>query len=176
VTTAAVARSRPSYGDLERERGLIAVAMANGNTHQAARDLSSDGLKISQKTLWKWRREETQRYEELRSQWLPKIREVAAEQHMALASRQIELSASLTEDLAKKRGDLDGRDISTAIRNVTVSAGVHTDKAQLLSGEPTAIVRRDLGEVLRNLKAHGLAALSEESVIDAEVVEECTST
>lgn len=61
------------------------------------------------------------------------------------------------------------RDISTAIRNLDVGTGIHTQRAQELRGEATSIVEnRSAAEVVRGLKARFPGAIQ---VVEAEAVE-----
>jgi hypothetical protein len=158
------------FGELEKERGLIALAMANGNASQAARDLASDeehGFTVSKETLLRWQQNEGERYAELRSQVLPKIRALAAQQHLRLAE-QAATAASETLTLAKgKLSEIPARDLPGAVRNFSTASAIHVDKAQLLSDQPTAIVRRGSAEVLRELAAEGLVIDVEAEEIDS---------
>jgi hypothetical protein len=146
--------------DLEQVlRGLTAVAYANGNSTQAARDLEEDGITIPQKTLWRWAmRTHREDYERIRREILPVVGAAVADKHMALADRQIDLASELAERLSKEAGDLPIRDVPGAMRNASVGAGIHTDKARDLQGDfatpPTPT--RTSAELLRELAAEGM--------------------
>lgn len=147
-----------SYGTEEIERGLIAVAFANGNGSQASRDLAEDGIKIPAKTLYAWsRKTKVARYEQIRSTVVEKVRQRAADAHRALAEKQIQISSEATDLLRGKLTEIPARDLPNAVRNLDVGSAIHTDKAQALEGEATVIqVKRELPDVLRALKAKGV--------------------
>jgi lysine/ornithine N-monooxygenase len=148
------------YGALERERGLIAVALANGNTYQAARDLEADkenGFKVSQKTLWEWSRKDVARYEELQDKILPRLRRIAAEQHMEAAKQAADLTSKAMALAEGKLDEIPPRDLPGAIRNFSTSSAIHVDKAAELRGEAKVIVEhRSASEVLKELQAEGV--------------------
>jgi hypothetical protein len=155
------------YSQEEITKGLLSVAYWNGNCRKASAFLKEGGVKVPQKTLWRWYRQQyVAEYEQLRTEILPKVREKAAEDAMSLAESQREVAMEATEALKGKMDEIKPRDLSTTVRNMSVAAGVETDKAQLLAGQPTAIVMRSASEVLRSLKAKGVR------IEDAEVVSE----
>jgi hypothetical protein len=170
---AQVATEPPFDADERLERGLLAVAAFNGNTRRAAAFLAEDGFKINHQTLWAWaNRIHLDRYEEIRVERLPRVQRAAAEQHMELATRNMELEGKLLDDLDEKRHELAARDISTAARNVAVGTGIHTEKSQLLNDQPTEIHKnRDASDVLRLLKARAPGLFIEGTVESEEDVE-----
>jgi len=155
----------PTYDEEAVERGLLALAECGGNSEHAARLLAEDGLPIDARTLRRWRRDTyPERYERVRQEALPRIRQAAADAHLALSRRQIALAGEMTDRLAHKYGEIPARDLAGSLRNVSVSSAVHSDKAALLDGQPTAIVRRDFGEIKRLLRDKGI-------VLDGTAVE-----
>lgn len=163
-------RQMSSYGAEEVTRGLVALAYANGNTRKASRDLAEDGLEIEHGTLYYWKtKNHAQEYERLRNEILPKVREQAGDDHLALARRQMEASAMATEEWIERRHELDARDLSTAARNFDVGSGIHSQHAQVFHDQPTARVAIDLPGTLKELKSLGV---DPEVVLDAEVVSE----
>lgn len=168
-TWEAVVRSDPPFEADERiERGLLATAAFHGNTRKASEFLAADGMEIHHSTLWHWKNgTHAARYEEIRAERLPQVQRAAAERHMELLARNMDLEGKLLDDLDAKRHELAARDISTAARNAAVGTGIHTEKAQLMNEQPTAIQgqKKSASELLRQLKAKGI-------VIDAEVTEE----
>jgi hypothetical protein len=174
----AVATSRrPTYTSEQIELGLLAVAHANGNTRQASRELKTGGVKLDHRTLWRWSRERhAGRYESIRSEVLPKIRERAAERQMDIVEAAMGVQRKLVDRLDKEADDLAIRDVPGASRNVAVSVGIHAEKAQLFGGQPTQRIERSLDEVLRSLSHRGVKFVEgevagEEDVADAQVVE-----
>lgn len=148
------------YGDKERYRGILAVVLASGNVRQAARELAADkeaGFKVDKKTLTRWVKQDQERYDELRRDYLPRVRALAAEQAMSARTQRLALAGKLTDDLEKRRTELEARDISTAIRNLDVGAGIHTTNAEKLNDQAQLVDThsRDAIEVLRELASIG---------------------
>jgi hypothetical protein len=151
---------------------LLAVAAFNGNTRRASEFLAGDDLVIPHQTLWNWANNvHLARYEDIRAERLPRVQAAAAERHMELMDQNMNLEAKLLEDLDGKRHELAARDISTAARNAAVGTGVHTDKAQLLNGQPTEIRKhRDAAELLRALKEKAPGLFIEGTVVSEETL------
>jgi hypothetical protein len=164
-----------SFSGAEIERGLLAVAVANGNTRKAVSDLAEDeeGFEVHQATLHRWKQRDLARYEKIRADLLPRIRGEAAEQHMRLAEQQATVAGKMTERLEREIDEIPARDLPGGIRNITTAAAVHTDKAAVLRGEASTITEhRDASEVLRALRARGVVIQGmAEEIPDAELVE-----
>ena len=74
----------------ERDRGLTATAMLNGNTRRAAAELKKQGLSIPRSTLEAWmNRTAKDRYLEVQRKVLPGLRARMAEQNEALATQYV---------------------------------------------------------------------------------------
>jgi len=163
------------YGYAETERGLLELAMSNGNAKQAARALASDaaaGFEISPQTLLRWRRKDERRYEQIRSEIRPRLMEKASEDHLRVAQAATKVVSAMTERMAKEIDSIPIRDLPGSARNMATTAGIHFDKAQLAAGQPTAVVMRDATEVLRELEALGYRPeLIEGTVSSEEVVD-----
>jgi hypothetical protein len=163
-------RSHHGYTQEEITRALVEVAACSGNSHMAARNLEADesAPNIPQQTLWAWsRRERVEEYERIRQQALPAITQEAAEQHMHLARLQADYARSAAEHIAERIPRMEDKDLVNAMGKFDIGSGIHTEKAQLLAGQPTQIVKREASEVLRKLQSRGI-------VVDAEVIEEET--
>lgn len=169
---AAAARKRPEYGLEEVLRGLTAVAYANGNAAKAQRDLMETGWKVSRRTLLKWsRHSHADDYERIRREILPEVGARVADEHMDLARTANGIAGEMLQRMKGQIGEIPARDLPGGIRNVSTTAGIHTDKARDLAGDYSTPNKttRELPEVLRALKDKlGL----EVEVIDAEAVEE----
>jgi hypothetical protein len=162
-------REKRSFSEQEVQRALVEIAAASGNTRKASRELALEGLEIHSKTLWRWYKEtHAEKYERIRLEMLPKITAFAAEQHMALARQQMELTAAAAALVADRLHTMDDRDLVNAMGKADIGSGIHTEKAQLLAGAPTQIVRRTSAEVIRELQSMGI----EPDEIEAEVVSE----
>ena len=79
-----MARNR-SYTPEEVDQGLTAVAICNGNTRRAERELAAQGIKVTRAALQSWKRTKKDRYIELQETVLPEIRAKMAQQNEALA-------------------------------------------------------------------------------------------
>jgi len=146
------------FTEAQIHRALVEVAACSGNTHMAQRHLEEDDepLKINQATLWRWtRRSKVDAYERIRAEALPVITAEAAEQHMSLARKQAGIAAEAAERIKERLPAMDDRDLINAMGKADIGSGIHTEKAQLLSGQPTHRVERDASEVLRELQAAG---------------------
>ena len=167
---AEVTKTVPRYTEAEIQRALVEVAACSGNSHMAARHLAADNdaPSIPQQTLWAWsRRERVEEYERIRQEALPAITQEAAEQHMHLARLQADYAREAAEIVKGRLPRMEDKDLVNAMGKLDIGSGIHTEKAQLLAGQPTQIVKREASEVLRKLQSRGV-------VVDAEVVGEET--
>jgi hypothetical protein len=165
--------TRSRFTDEEIERGLVALALYSGNSRRASKALGAQGFKVGQSSLHRFRNRFPEKYEQLRRDVLPQLREYAAERHMELADFEVGVAWKIAQQLDEQHGKIPARDLPGALRNVGVSAAVHTDKAQTLRGEPSQVVgHRSLDEVRRALEAKGVKFIPEAQVRDAEVVGE----
>jgi hypothetical protein len=168
-----VVRPDPPFTADERiERGLLAVAAFNGNTRKAAEFLAGDDLEIPHQTLWSWANKvHVDRYEALRAERLPRVQAAAAERHLEMLDRNLDLEGKLLDDLDGKRHELAARDLSTAARNAAVGTGIHSQNHLLYSGQPTEIHKnRDASELLRLLKARAPGLFIEGTVVSEETL------
>lgn len=150
-------------------RALIALVATNGNTRQASRTLATEDIDIPHETLHYWKTtSHKDEYERLREQELPKIVQRQADAHRALEERQLETSLAGTELIAANLPHMEHKDLINAVGKMDIGTGIHAEKAQLLAGQPTAIVKRSGTEVLRELASLGYEA------IDVEVLSEET--
>lgn len=156
--TGTAVQAEHRYTEAEIRRALVEVAACSGNTSMASRHLAEDDepMQIDQATLWRWsRRSEVDLYEQIRRELLPVITAEAAEQHMSLARKQAGIAAQAAERIKSRLPKMDDRDLINAMGKADIGSGIHTEKAQLLSGQPTHRVERDASEVLRELEAAG---------------------
>lgn len=163
----AVARKSNYFTEAQIQRALTEVAACSGNTHMAERNLAADGFSVAQRTLWKWsRRMYVGDYERIRTEILPAITKAAAEQHLALARRQMEGAALLADELIAERDQLEPRDRINALGKLDIGSGIHSEKAQLLAGNPTQIVENNLGDLKRALAQRGVSVVIEGTAVE----------
>ena len=135
--TGRITRNRPTdYSTEQIERSLLVLAHLNGNATKAERVLA-DEIGVSRRTLTRWRNEMfASEYDRLRREVLPAIRERQAERLMDAVEELGDLEAELIQ---KNRADLGGlkpAEVSTALRNASVSKGINLDKAEVLTVHP----------------------------------------
>jgi hypothetical protein len=163
-----------SYEEADIRRALIEVAACSGNTHQAARNLADDpdALSISQPVLWEWaNRRHLETYESLRAEALPVITAHAAEQHMALARYQADTSLEAAEKVKDRLDQMDDKDLVNAMGKLDIGSGIHTQRAQELSGQPAPKAERTVEELLRGLGGRGLQLGERRKEADGSVTE-----
>lgn len=162
------------YTKPEVELGLAALAVHLGNTRQAHKSLKARGTEIPAKTLERWKRStHVERYREVRAELAQTVKAEVAEEARSIARDALEGARELVAGTRKEQGEIPARDLPGAARNLSVSAGILLEKANLYDDGPTHIVKHDLSALLRQLKDRGLAVDVEvEEITDAEVVEE----
>ena len=93
-------------------RGLCAVVFTGENFAQAERDLAADGIKISKATLGEWvKKTHATEYLQIKAEEGPRLREQAAEQHLAASRRLVNVGMQMTERLEAEVGDIPARDL-----------------------------------------------------------------
>jgi hypothetical protein len=148
-----------NYDAAEIERGLIAMAMESGNTGRARKLLKEEGAlerMPNATTLHRWTETYRDRYKEIRAEVLPQIKARLADVHTDLANNLAELEQEAADLLKTNLKKLAARDQINLVRNAAIAGAVHVDKAQLLRGDATSIVKRELPEVVRALAAKGI--------------------
>jgi hypothetical protein len=168
---------RFSYTDEEINRGLTAVALCSGNTRRAEHMLCEQGLAIDHKRLWAWQNLNfPTEYEIIKDQVVPQVYAGIAQSSEALAQRQADLEEKLTDEVEAALPHMKPGELSTALRNVTVSKAVNIDKASLIRGRPSVItedhtIEATLRALSRYMPEVGNSALAKSVVAeDVEVV------
>lgn len=151
-----------------KERAMIALAEHNGNSRRAAAMLAKDGIKLSFSCVNEWRHRDPERYERVRAEVLPRVRLKASERHMDLSERLMDAEGVILGKMMERVDELPPKEMSTALRNVSTSSAIHTDKAQVLSDQPTEIRRLDAGEVLRKLGSRNMRLEATERTLAIE--------
>lgn len=155
-----------SYDEQHIQEGLYELAMSGGNAAEASRRLASRGIEIPGNAINRWGKETyAKRYNELRIKIQDQIGSQLASYHedTALLAAQKAREAIASLDLKQ----LENRDIGQAIRNLSTSAGIHTDNAFKARGKPTEVVEhRHAIDVLHRLKQ-----INPSLVVDGTVVE-----
>lgn len=160
------------HDEITIERALIALAATNGSPTKASALLAEGGVRVDKSSIREWKRKYPDRYTALRAEVLPAVRTQAADEHMELAAMQMEVNRKIVRRMSDEVDELPVKELPGASRNMSVSSGVETDKAQLLNDQPTSRVAHNLPGVLKELKEMGIEFGVEAVVEDAEVVEE----
>ena len=158
--------NKNKYSPEEIERGLYALARVNGNTQRASRELKEQGQGIPESTLRLWKaKTHADRYARIREEVIPTIYQRHADKFHELVAIESNIAEQIARELESKIDQLDPRDLATALRNLEVSKSLNFDKASIADGRPTVITeKRDLGDIVRALKAKGI----EVEVIEGE--------
>ena len=169
------------YDEAQQERALQVLAFCSGNAKKAARLLAAD-LGCSRQTLARWRDEQSDRYERIRRDIMPAIREQESERLMDTAAELGDLEAQLIRRNQAEVENLKPGEVSTALRNTSVSKGISIDKAEVLRQGPAPpadsgrTFEEDLAFLRRHLSRDQLKELFGlgDDVVDATVVPEET--
>jgi hypothetical protein len=137
---------------------LVALALSSGSSRKAADLLAGQGLTVSETTLRRWANDSRERYEAVRREVMPRIREQLAEQHSELAQRAMEVETALIERLRQEQDQIPTRELHTNIRDLSVAGGIATDKGRALRGDPDVIVQKheSFEEIRRALRELGV--------------------
>lgn len=132
------------YTEEDIERGLQALIAAGCSYRRAA-----EMVGIPAETLLGWRKHRFKdRYEQMREELAPKIRQRIAQQaeDLALVLAEKELEGIASIDFSA----LAHRDRAGALRNITTSKGINLDKVAVLRQLPTAVIEhRQAGDILK---------------------------
>jgi hypothetical protein len=151
--------SRRDYTAEEIDLGLTYLAMAAGNDRAAARELKAErGLTIPRTTLRDWKVRKTDDYTAIRSRLEQKRREEMAEHVTAISQKELEAADLAIDQLIDglKAGTVAAKDLPKALRDLKLSFGIGTDKANVLLDRPTTIVGHsyDLPTIEAAIRGH----------------------
>lgn len=171
----------PRYDETQVHRALTEVALAGGNCAEASRRLKrqDDPLSVPQSTLKLWRgRQHAVTYEKIRTDVQDRLRGILAAQAEDNARQAGELERDLMGRMSKLVASGEPADLATfakAVREMATTAGISTDKALVLRGQPSAITEhRTSKELLDSLQRRFPAGVTDsdaEEITDAELVD-----
>jgi hypothetical protein len=122
------------------ERGLTFLATL-GSTTLAADAMKEAGDPVPRKTLELWKRTtHAARYNEIASDHAPKIRQRMAAEAESVVDRLAALEHKAAERLESQLGDLEGKDLAGALRNISTSKGINLQHAAAMRDRPSLIV------------------------------------
>lgn len=161
MTTLIEVHPASKYSAEEIERGLVLLALESGNVTRTRKLLKQEwGKAPDANTIARWLERYRDHYAEIRQKVAPELKLRMAEVHADLAARLADLENRTIDELEQEIADLSPKDKANLLRNAAVSSGIHIDKAQILRGDPSAIVeRRELPEIVRALAAKGVTVI-----------------
>lgn len=173
------------YSQQEIETALLEIALQGGALETARKSLVKKQADLGlervpdRKTLRDWRdKDHPERYQAIRDEEAPRIRQRMADQNAALAEKLIEAEHEAL-DLsieAMHNGDLDAKDIVNLGRNLATSKGIAVDKYDRLSDPNPGMAGslRTAAELIGSLARLGVVAAPEPPQADyeGEAVEE----
>lgn len=153
-----MARGQRTYEQDEIRLGLLYLAKAAGREREASRRLKRErGLTIPHTTLTGWKnRSHPELYADILRQNEQVRREEMAEEVIAVNQKELH-AANLSVDrliTALENDEIAAKDLPKALRDVKLSFGIGTDKANVLLDRPTEIVekRADWGQMSAALR------------------------
>lgn len=160
--------SRSPYTDAEVELGLTQLARNSGNAAKTSRE-----LKVPESTLKLWRKNNQPRYLEIQEQVIPQIRAKVAERAAEIADQAAEVEEEALALLRAKLPDMDARDVSGAMRNISTTKGISLTHLNTYQAPPND-GRNSSGieEVFKGLERLGLLAKPDQVDAKAEVIED----
>lgn len=150
---------RKDYTDVEKDAAMEAYIRCSGHRDKAHELLKTQGITVPAKTLYHWAKDsEVDRLNRIRQQLGPVIKAEMADMHQSLAVAAGSIEAKAITRLNEKldQNEIEAKDLSAVMQRSAIATGIHAEKHLLYSGQPTAIVQRDVTEVLRELKGIGV--------------------
>jgi hypothetical protein len=135
--------SRPSYTDAEVRKALEIHAAVSGRKDLVVKLLKDEGLDIKIATVRDWAtRRHRELYADIRQGIATTIRTTAADRYKAVTDLALDVMDEALKQTADalKEGAILPKDLPKVAQNAAVTAGIGTDKSQLLDGQPTEIV------------------------------------
>jgi hypothetical protein len=137
-----------NWTEKDREQGLKALVISNGNTEKAAEALKASGKAIPGRTLRDWRQEHAERYETLeksRNDWMAAFLSDHAEFIGTLAGEvEIRLLLNALNRSDEELNGMDLKKLTDAAKNATVVRSMSIQRANELRQRPT----KPIGEVM----------------------------
>jgi hypothetical protein len=144
----------------EKREALVVFALQSGNARLTEAMLVEVGLShIKVDTIRQWayrsRREE---YTQIKGEVDGHVRAQLADGFRDTAAKGVEVAQEALRQLAiaLEEGKIQYRDLGKSAQQAMVTAGIATEKGELLSGNPTSVVKTDVEDVKRELAAVGI--------------------
>lgn len=146
----------------ERRQALVVFASQNGRRDLVEPMLEQLGLDINIRTLQGWAyRRHADEYAQIKQEYDAYIRSQAADNFRSVAGLATEVSSEALRQIkaALEKGEVTLKELPKAAASAMVTAGIATDKGELLSGNPTERVSHDAGDAARELASVGITIL-----------------
>jgi hypothetical protein len=167
--------SKGRYDEATIEHALQALALEAGGLRRTEARLKAEGYTISRDTLKVWREKHAGRYETIQRDVLPKLRDAIAAHYMAVSADAVDVSAQIAERMRENIDNIRPADLARTLQATITSAGIATDKANVLQGMPVTITQTTSAEdILKRLASQGLAVIdgTAEDITDVEALPE----
>jgi hypothetical protein len=153
--------AKARYTEEEVRTALRVYASVNGRADLVKKMLAAEGLDMKPSTVRDWAtRRHRDLYLDVRQGVQAFVRAHDADRYRSVVSLAHDvMEESLRQSMeALKRGELKPEQLPGIAQKAAISAGVSTDKSQVLDGEPDSIVRTpsDVGDITRELAASGI--------------------
>jgi hypothetical protein len=145
----------------EKDQALVLYAMADGRKELVIPWLKEAGIDVGINTLRGWVRRDGEHYDQIRQECEAYKRSEHAEMFSGLASLANEVSTEAMRQLRVllAEGAITPKELPKVAVSASTTAGIATDKSQLLSGNPTARVAHDVDDLQRELASVGITVV-----------------
>jgi len=152
--------SKKRYSELERRTAMAAYAFTSGNEEQTTALLASQEvpLDIPFNTIKSWVQRHKDDYRTIRSEIDEHTRSMFADTHRRVGMQYAEIEEIGLLDLKREfqEGNLTGKDLANALKNLAIAGAVHTDKSERLADRPTIVVEHDITDIKKALQRGGI--------------------
>ena len=160
----------------DREAGMAAIVLADGNCAQATRDLDAAGITIGPSTLRDWVHRYPDELDAVKVRLGPQLEERRASRLDSVAVAAVDVLGKQMQRADETVAELGAKDAPGAARNTATVIGILTEKSLLLRQKPTTITQHDYSSAMKGLERMGLTIDGTgEEIVEAETVGELTA-
>lgn len=158
------------------EKGLIALAIYNGDSKAASEALAAEGVEVDAATLTRWKSNRSKRFYELRNMRIAVVRDRMGEAAGRLADRRASLLNAVLDRLEGKLADLDVKDLIGLMRALDQGYGTSMAAMEKLTDQPSQVIEvHNYQHALQRLERLGVLTVDAEE-IEPEEIEAATPT
>lgn len=145
-----------TYTEEEITNGLAALAYFNGSATAAARELRRRGAPIPKQTLHRWKQLYADRYLEVQTKFRQQVWGRISDDWRRVAEDGVKVTGEALEkghEATVAGNSKQASEWGSAVRNYATAAGISSDKARVIDGEPTEVRREtmDMATALRGI-------------------------